>query len=56
MSTKFTLKLKGSIGMQQPEAFEAGLPDTLSFLEKQTALTMSATLDGEEAVEIRALG
>jgi alpha-tubulin suppressor-like RCC1 family protein len=58
MAPSITLQFKGKKGRQKPEALEGSERDVLisSFDEEpeQTALTMSAALSGEEAVELNA--
>lgn len=59
MTTKLSLKLKASRGKQEPEAFEAGLKNTLSLvttsIDEQVGLTMSDSATSEEPLEIKAI-
>jgi hypothetical protein len=59
MAPTFRLRFRASRGEQDPEKFESGLNDTLSFVtssaEEQAGLTMYAIISNEEALEIKAI-
>jgi phosphodiesterase/alkaline phosphatase D-like protein len=59
MLVTFAFKFKAAKGKQVPERFEAALNDTLSFVTtsstEQAGLTMSDSIVGEEALEIKAI-
>ncbi len=59
MAPTFMLRFRAKGGEQDPDKFENGLNDTLSFVtsstEEQAGLTMNATMSNEEEVEIKAL-